>query len=757
MQPLKLSFVLLMAVTGCARQISNDGDCAGAIVWADGACTLPCDAPDTPSVAAVDVSGCTFVEWSGGCATNRVCSTASAVGATFRRTAWPLQLDLSRAPDASFTVTPPGEACGPGCSLLPASEPFRIEVVPPSALRVEFEGDCTPSASVCTGFADRERRVAIALVPRDEYELTLEVRGRGSVSIDGQSCSPGPPCRATFPRGHVAHLEVVGQPQRTEAVWTSECGEQTSCELVIDRDFTFGVTLTPLFALTLDVSDGGSVQLAAAALRNDAGLWREGTALTLTATPEPNNTLTRLAGPNCTLPRDFHSCAFSIDRDTNVTVRFEPFYSWLVGNDWGLHVQVTDIVARDADRAIIWGTFSGDAFDAGPATDQNSWVGELMSDGGLGRVSVSQLGFDSLNMLETPDGGLWLAGGFFVRSGIGRALAWGGINLAPPDDALALVRFDESQFSPISATVIPTPRPFRPFVGRGPVLVVDAGLVTALTSANPLDGGPFAATSVVTLADDLSFSSTLAVGSAADIDLARFPFGDVIVSLDDVRASIPNACGGPGVDRRPFVSVLSQSACFAPTGVSGPSLPFAHVGQLPRRGARPVVTTTNDGLDGSPPRGVIASFNASLQEMWRSEFTVLETVDLIFEPVAAYDWGARVLSVFSVRRALGFRTMEGVELRCASATDRQLILVEHDALTGAFVWGVCIGNASLRELPRPDDHRTAYPVPAFGGLLISGTASRAEVFEWGSSQILFGPGSGGSSPMGFIGLVTPPR
>lgn len=56
---------------------------------------------------------------------------------------------------------------------------------------------------------------------------------------------------------------------------------------------------------------------------------------------------------------------------------------------------------------------------------QQSFVAELTADGGLGRVSVSELGFNDDNFIEMPDGGLWLSGGFIDHRTAGRVVVWG--------------------------------------------------------------------------------------------------------------------------------------------------------------------------------------------------------------------------------------------------------------------------------------------------------------------------------------------
>ncbi|MDP1827907.1 MAG: hypothetical protein Q8L48_31830 [Archangium sp.] len=782
---------LVVACASCSLEVRTEGECVGHLEVRGQECQDGvCPASPDEMITALDVEGCDFVSWSGSCGPTRGCPAKDAGRATFARRAWPLRVDSSAAGPLSVQVLPSGADCSSSCDLLiPVGEHAEVVSAPASGFAPAFAGDCdTTTETRCSVLADRPRVVTVTAAATPQVHLRVEVDGLGSVRTPSATCREAAPCDLFVARSSTLSLEAMPDDPVATVVWVpAVCPPGPACMLTLAADLELRVVFSSPLTLSLVGLGPGSVRVNGAdhQLPFRASL-DAGQLVRIEAVPEVDDVVAGFDGLPCQSERVVETCEFVLDASMQGTISFQRFFQWARG---GWSGEVTDVVVRSDGGVLMLGKYQNSGFGLPFSSALQSVVIALDEDAGVSRLSSSTYGFDSSNFLELPDGGLWLSGGIVSHRppGPGLRVMWGPVDAGSTGSSLqtsdrALIEFDERRFEPIRATVWDFATVSQvTSVGRGPVLQGTEGLLTAFSVNGALDGGQEQLTTIAALDSDLTLRSDEAVASSVPVDLARYPFGIVSLSLHDPSAPAVGSCTVASPEAVPVLTYVNASgSCGASFPASDAGVGSYSVGTLSRDSAEPYFTSVS--LHSLPLRGPgtqiatgfahVHAHDASLRQRW---ITTLEPlIDVSpqqpitgIAPTEVMMWQGRVLALFTGQGTgvTGYRAANGLTVRCDPAADSRLLMTLHDPSTGELEWGFCFLQGPIsgdlrvwfRDVRQNSlgRNRQASTVKAYGGVLLSSWADRSSAnfpvsFFLGSHEVVL------DNDSSYLGLVTPP-
>jgi uncharacterized repeat protein (TIGR02543 family) len=170
-----------------------------------------------------------------------------------------------------------------------------------------WSGGLSGSVVTATRTITGNTTVAATFIP-DEYPLTVDTVGNGSVTVD--------PHQAGYHYGDVVTLTATADPGWTFAGWSGDLsGSANPATITITGDASVTATFTQdAYALTLNVVGSGQVDK-----NPDQDTYRYGDVVTLTATPDPTWTFVRWGGD---LSGSDNPEAITITGTTSVTATF---------------------------------------------------------------------------------------------------------------------------------------------------------------------------------------------------------------------------------------------------------------------------------------------------------------------------------------------------------------------------------------------------------------------------------------------------
>jgi uncharacterized repeat protein (TIGR02543 family) len=222
-------------------------------------------------------------------------------------------------------------------------------------------GACAGQSGACSFTIGGNTTVTADFAP--PVELTVQAPGASGVvtsSPAGINC--GPDCSEAYTLGTLVTLSFTPAPNYVLVAWTGACaGSASSCAVAMTAPLTVGVSVARLYtlAVTRAGSGGGTVTSTPAGITcggDCAEDYREGTAVTLTATPASGSVF---AGWSGACSGQASTCSVTMTSDQSVTATFAPLYTLTVART-GTAGTVTS-----APAGIACGTDCTEAYVAG--------------------------------------------------------------------------------------------------------------------------------------------------------------------------------------------------------------------------------------------------------------------------------------------------------------------------------------------------------------------------------------------------------
>jgi len=268
--------------------------------------------------------GFAFDGWSGDCTGTGLCQVtmdqARSVTATFTQIVHPLTIQISGS--GSVTSSPAGITCPGDCSEDYAEgTAVTLTATPDAGFTFDgWTGDCAGSGS-CQVTMDQARSVT-ATFTQIVHPLTIQISGSGNVtSSPGGIACPGD-CSEDYAEGTAVTLAATPDTGFKFDGWTGDCTGTGSCQVRMDQARSVTATFTQIVhPLTVQVSGSGSVTSSPAGINCPGDCsedYAEGTAVTLSATPDPGFSFDGWSG-DCT---GTGSCQVTMDQARSVTATF---------------------------------------------------------------------------------------------------------------------------------------------------------------------------------------------------------------------------------------------------------------------------------------------------------------------------------------------------------------------------------------------------------------------------------------------------
>ena len=189
------------------------------------------------------------------------------------------------------------------------------------------DGLCNaPAANEAGDFIGAQNAAANLDVPA-QPTLTVSVLGSGSVDgTPGSIKCPSGPCSATAPAGTVFTLTAKPPSGAVFAGWDGACqGTQLTCTVTLNWDAQVSATFLPAYTLSVSTNGKGTVSSSPAGIGcgvrsgSCSGKFGQGTAVTLTATPDPGSLWTGWGGA-CS--GTALTCTVTVNANTSVQANF---------------------------------------------------------------------------------------------------------------------------------------------------------------------------------------------------------------------------------------------------------------------------------------------------------------------------------------------------------------------------------------------------------------------------------------------------
>ena len=376
--------------TGCSTQVAN-----GTLITLSAA-----PGPDS-----------SFTGWTGaGCSGTGTCQVtmdaAKSVTATFGLVEHPVTVSTNGTGGGSVSSSPSGISCPSTCSG-PFVQGTNVSLTATPDANSTFTGwtgtDCSGSLPTCP-FTVSGPRSATATFTAITHTLTVDVtpgQGSGSVTSDvGSIDCPATDCDDVYAQPTVVTLTAVADPGADFAGWSGGgCSGTGTCQVTMDQARSVSATFTLPYDLTVQVTGSGSVSADVGSIDCPAtdcdDTYPSDSTVTLTATPDPNQTFTGWSGdctgtdPECVVTMaQARSVAATFGQITHtLTVDVTPGQgSGSVTSDVGS----IDCPATDCDDVYAQPTVVTLTAVADPGADFAGWSGGGCSGTGTCQVTMDQ-------------------------------------------------------------------------------------------------------------------------------------------------------------------------------------------------------------------------------------------------------------------------------------------------------------------------------------------------------------------------------
>ena len=227
----------------------------------------------------------------------------------------------------SVTSQPAGIDCGGTCSqtFSPLIDAVVELTATPDATSTfaGWSGACTNPTGTCSLVMDADRSVT-ATFDRITYALTVTATGAGGVTSAPAGIDCGADCTESYASGTAVTLTATPAAGSVFSGWSGACIGTGGCTLTMDAAQGVGATFTPMpYTLTVTTTGSGGVTSAPAGIDCGADCseaYANGTAVTLTATPDAGNVFSGWTGA-CTGTAD---CTLTMDAAKDVGATFDP-------------------------------------------------------------------------------------------------------------------------------------------------------------------------------------------------------------------------------------------------------------------------------------------------------------------------------------------------------------------------------------------------------------------------------------------------
>jgi len=222
----------------------------------------------TVTLTATPDPGFAFASWSGDLSgssspTLLVLDTSKSVLASFLRE---FTLDVEQTPGGQVQLDPPGG------TYLDGSVVTLTALPDPGFVFADWNGELAGRDTPSTLVVDADRALSASFVPQRRLAVT-PVSG-GQVRLD----PPG----GVYGEGSLVTLTALPDPGLAFAGWSGDLsGTSNPASLLMDADKQVSASFLPAFSLTVEATEGGSVQL-----EPPGGRYAQGSLVTLTATSD---------------------------------------------------------------------------------------------------------------------------------------------------------------------------------------------------------------------------------------------------------------------------------------------------------------------------------------------------------------------------------------------------------------------------------------------------------------------------------------
>jgi len=376
-------------VTGSQLGIDCPSDCSESYV--SGTVVTLTATPDAVS---------TFTGWTGACAgQGNPCTLtlATDVGttATFRGGVT-LTVVKSGAGTGTVDSSPMGIACGDDCT-----ETYRagtVVTLTPAATNgstfTGWSGMCAGQAGACSITLSGDTTLTASFAGP---QLTVQAPGAaGSVRSVPAGIDCGTDCSEAYAPGTIVTLTFTPAPNYVLVEWTGACaGSADHCAVSMTTPLTVGVSVARLYTLSVIRAGAGSGSVASSVAGINCGTdcteeYRDGTTVTLTATPASGSVFTGWSGA---CAGQASTCSVALTSDQAVTATFAPLYTLTVARA-GTAGMVTSAPAgiscgTDCTESYVAGTSVTLSATPGTGSAFASWSGACAGQGNPCTVSVT--------------------------------------------------------------------------------------------------------------------------------------------------------------------------------------------------------------------------------------------------------------------------------------------------------------------------------------------------------------------------------
>ena len=289
----------------------------------------------TDTLTATPSTGYSFTGWSGACSGTGRCTLLMTsdknVTATFTPLP-PVTLTVNVTPNANGTVTssPSGISCSSSnCTAsFPNSSNVTLSQTPASGYAFTgWSGACSGTGSSCVVSMTAARTVTANYAPLEALTVNVTPSASGTVtsSPSGISCTGGN-CTAQFAQNTNVTLTSSPAVGYSFVGWSGACSGTGTCIVAVSTALTVTATYAPSETLTVSVTPNtaGTVMSSPSGIActgsNCNAPFAQNTHVTLTETPASGYAFTGWSGGGCSGTSS--TCIVTMSAATNVTATF---------------------------------------------------------------------------------------------------------------------------------------------------------------------------------------------------------------------------------------------------------------------------------------------------------------------------------------------------------------------------------------------------------------------------------------------------
>ena len=335
-----IEFNLEVSVSGKGSVKANSGSISGC-TESSGVCSDEYEEGTEVTLTETPAAHQKFAAWSGCAPTSPTeckvtLSEDTVVTAGFEPSVpQTLEVTLAGKGEGTITSSPAGIECSSATCEAEFEEGTVVTLTAspePGSAFTGWSGCVSTSPTECKVTMDGYRPVTATFQP--VHTLEVSVSGGGSVSansgpISGCTASAGT-CSGSYNQGTEVTLTATPNPNQEFSGWSGGgCSGTGTCKVTVNAETSVSANFTPiLHTLEVSVSGGGSVSAnsgpisgCTASAGTCSGSYNQGTEVTLTATPNPNQEFSGWSGGGCS---GTGTCKVTVNAETSVSANFTP-------------------------------------------------------------------------------------------------------------------------------------------------------------------------------------------------------------------------------------------------------------------------------------------------------------------------------------------------------------------------------------------------------------------------------------------------